>query len=492
MWWHYCVAMVERLVPMTGGRRRPAPTMLATASWSFATPNRPLLSASVMLIVSVTVCALAGCSDGSTAEIGSGTESTELAGPATNEPTSPVPLDGGATSTSIDDEPVPEPVAGELPVPDTVMAPGPALPVMVLVDDTVYDLSTEPATAIWTDSDVMASGTSPPTVVDGGVLALVADPQSVPDEDAATTGILVIDNTETGERNELARQVSSFVVAPAGGTFAWTQPEGDVTRVMMAELPYGRITSSFVFEGIDSGPVRTTGRAEVVGIAGSNAVIRAGDPGGEVLLVVWVPELETTYRTVNFDPWSVGPMWANRLVLGQADTGCGVVVTIDEEGPASPNNGAEARPDLPCNASRAATISHQGTLVAGAGTTGETAIEGDPIAVLAPSNADSNASRLRLRVDGVPGAYWQPRQTRWLDDQSFVILASSHNGEELSADDFARDPEALQDPRWSEKWRSHWGLYRCDLVEGGCDLVRSIGFQPLTTAGILLVPVRLG
>jgi hypothetical protein len=498
-----------------------------------------------MILVVLVAAALVACSGGIEGVAGSepatpvdgadpGPDSEEErtgdpAAPSLNDPTSQVPSRAGSsTPTSAGTSTTPAPVDGELPEFDRLFPDSTPLPIALVVDDTVFDLTTDPVTEVWTSPDVMLSETSVPTIVNEGVMALVAEsdlPAAANPSSASPippTGTLVLDRVALGgeqeagdaastSRMELAREVSSFVVGPAGRTFAWTEPVGDgsgvATKLVMAEFPYGRITSSFVFEGVQSGPIRTTGRAEVVGITADKVLIRAGDPLQEVALVIWVPEIESTYRMTNYDPWAVGPTWADRLVLRQAGTGCGVVVQVTADGPANPADGAEARPDLPCNASSAATISHEGNVVAGAGTTGDSAIDGDPIVVVGPAvvespeasdeggsgddeAADSEPNR-RFRVEGVPGAYWQPRTTRWLDDRNLVVLASSHNGQPLTAEDFADNPDAVTEPRTAERWRSHWGLYACDLDAGSCRLARSIGFQPTTIAQIAMVPVRI-
>lgn len=514
---------------MTGRRGR-----RATSRW-----------AGVVSMVAVLVLVMPACSDGiegtveseSAAPV-SGIESevapspgensgtADPASPSLDDPTSQVPARGSSTPTSVGPSTTPAPVDASLPEFDRLFPDPEPLPIAVLIDDTVYDLTTDPATEVWTSPDVILSETSIPTIVNEGVMALVAEsgvPEAENGRPAEPTGTLVLDRVALGDeaaddptassRIELAREVSSFVVGPAGRTFAWTEPEplddssSVATKLVMAEFPYGRITSSFVFEGLQSGPIRTTGRAEIVGIAGDNVLIRAGDPSGVVGLIIWVPDLETTYRVMNYDPGMVGPTWANRLVLRQAETGCGVVVEVTADGPANPVDGAEARPDLPCNASSAATISHEGTAVAGAGTTGDSAIDGDPMVVVGPaiveppegseedgSGQDEGAERepyRRLRVEGVPGAYWQPRTTRWLDEGNLVVLASSHNGQPLTAEFFAGNPDSVIDRRTREQWRSHWGLYTCDLEAGACRLAQSIGFQPTTVAQLALVPVRI-
>ena len=116
---------------------------------------------------------------------------------------------------------------------------------------------------------------------------------------------------------------------------------------------------------------------------------------------------------------------------------------------------------MSCWASEAATFSPDGSIIASAGTNGES---GPPILLLT-SSSDGRALA-QVTITGVSGGYFQPYTIEWLDNDTLVLLATEGS---------------------TASWALPWNIFRCDTQALACDLAQPIVFSPTGFNQVALV-----
>lgn len=386
--------------------------------------------------------------------------STSADGVATTPPPSTPPPTATTPPTTTSLLPTTTTTSPTTTVPTPLLPDQAVLPVMLFVDRIVYDLTAAPAREVVDIGQPSLPYAGPPVATSDGLLVASGE---------FYDATLTLYPDDGGDPVELARGVGSFTFSPDGTQLAWaeptpTEPGGD-TRLIEAAFPSGEILHETTFTGFPLPDVeQPIGFADVVTYVGGNVVLMIGD-GAVATAAVWTPGSGQITMAPGYNALSAGNASGNHVVLYQGDGPCGVIATVAADGSVTPPAGGFVDEAIDCWASWAATFSPDGTVIASAGTQGET---GPPTLLLTATEGGEVA---RLPIHGVSGEYFQPHTIRWLNGNTLLLLASSF------------------DERRSEYWDEDWGIYRCDTQQAECGLAQAIAFNPTGFNQVALVSV---
>jgi hypothetical protein len=400
----------------------------------------------VAAVLSLASCTGTGADRTTTTRLPSG--STSTAAPTTTPTTTPsVPTTTTAGPTTT----LPRPL-----LPDQAI-----LPVLLFVDGIVYDLAAVPAREVFNFGQSSLPYAGPPATTSAGLLVASGEYYDA---------TLTLYPSDGGDPVELAHGVGSFVLSPNEARLAWAEPTptepGGGTRLVEASFPSGAILHETTFSGFPFPDVdQPVGFAGVVTYVGDNVVLTTGD-GAVATAAVWTPSHDRVTMATGYNAGAIGGgAYGDHVVLSQGDGTCGIIASVGTDGTVTPPDGGYVNEVIDCWASLAATYSPSGTTIASAGTEGET---GPPILLLTAAEGGELA---RVPIHGVSGAYFQPHAIHWLDDATLLLLASS------------------SDANRSEYWDEAWGIFRCDIQQGECDLAQMIDFHPTGFNQVALLTV---
>ena len=199
----------------------------------------------------------------------------------------------------------------------------------------------------------------------------------------------------------------------------------------------------------------------MVAYVGDNVLVMTGD-GAAATAAVWMPGANRVTMALGCNTVGTGNSAGGRVVLSQGDGPCGQLVSIAADGSVIPlGDGLGNDAAVSCWASEAATFSPDGSIIASAGTDGES---GPPILLLTASSDGRELAR--VTIPGFSGGYFQPWAIRWLDNDTLVLLATEGS---------------------TASWALPWSIYRCDTQALACDLAQPIAFSPTGFNQVALV-----